>query len=212
MNDLYEDLGIAKDASDKEVKKAYKIKANKHHPDKGGDPDKFHAIALAYSVLSDSERRKQYDKNGTTQKERTPQAIAEEILFKWIDEIFDQEFTPKNILRELHDRIAKGTATVNHELKKINFKRARLEKLIGRVTRSVDHISEENFFESILDKKINDCSDRIERLEKDLVVSLVMKDLLKGFRDGGMDNFVTFNLGFGKNYATSKTCIDPSSC
>ena len=59
--DLYEILGITKDASAEEIKKAYRLKALKTHPDKGGDPEVFKSVSSAYSILSDPEKKKIYD-------------------------------------------------------------------------------------------------------------------------------------------------------
>mmetsp|Transcript_13748 Transcript_13748/g.23356 ORF Transcript_13748/g.23356 Transcript_13748/m.23356 type:complete len:415 (-) Transcript_13748:82-1326(-) len=63
-NKLYETLGVKKTADEKEIKKAYRKLAVKHHPDKGGDEQKFKEISAAYEVLSDSETRAKYDKYG----------------------------------------------------------------------------------------------------------------------------------------------------
>jgi DnaJ family protein C protein 9 len=62
--DLYEILGITKDASAEEIKKAYRLKALKTHPDKGGDPEVFKSVSSAYSILSDPEKKKIYDTCG----------------------------------------------------------------------------------------------------------------------------------------------------
>merc|ERR1719316_2616015 len=61
---FYKLLEVEKNASEAEIKKAYRKLAVKHHPDKGGDPEKFKEITRAYEVLSDSEKRAKYDKFG----------------------------------------------------------------------------------------------------------------------------------------------------
>lgn len=63
--DYYEILGVQKDASADEIKKAYRRLAVKHHPDKeGGDEAKFKEIGEAYDVLKDQQKRQRYDQFG----------------------------------------------------------------------------------------------------------------------------------------------------
>jgi molecular chaperone DnaJ len=62
--DYYEVLGITKGASQDEIKKAFHKLAHKYHPDKGGDEKKFKEINEAYQVLSDQNKRAQYDQFG----------------------------------------------------------------------------------------------------------------------------------------------------
>ncbi|KAF3627578.1 Chaperone protein dnaJ 3 [Capsicum annuum] len=57
-------LGVSKNATEDEIKKAYRKAAMKNHPDKGGDPEKFKELAQAYEVLSDSQKREIYDQYG----------------------------------------------------------------------------------------------------------------------------------------------------
>lgn len=67
--DYYDVLGVKKNASDDEIKKAYRALAKKYHPDKNkGNKDaenKFKEISEAYAVLSDGEKRAQYDRLGS---------------------------------------------------------------------------------------------------------------------------------------------------
>src|SRR3989344_3569241 len=67
MANYYDLLGVSKSASEDEIKRAFRKLAHKHHPDKGGgDEKKFKEINEAYQVLSNKEKRREYDQFGQT--------------------------------------------------------------------------------------------------------------------------------------------------
>jgi curved DNA-binding protein len=84
--DYYQILGVSKTASDDEIKKAYRKLAMKHHPDrnKGNkeSEEKFKNISEAYAVLSDKEKRKQYDTFGS---EGFQNKFSQEDIFRNFD-------------------------------------------------------------------------------------------------------------------------------
>lgn len=59
--DYYKILNVSKTASEAEIKKAYRKESLKHHPDKGGDEEKFKLCSEAYNVLTDENKRTRYD-------------------------------------------------------------------------------------------------------------------------------------------------------
>jgi molecular chaperone DnaJ len=59
--DHYQTLGVAKNATQDDIKKAYRRMAGIHHPDKGGDTAQFQKIQEAYETLSDPQKKQQYD-------------------------------------------------------------------------------------------------------------------------------------------------------
>lgn len=61
---MYEALGLTRDATDTDIKKAYRKLAMKNHPDKGGDPEAFKVVQNAYDVLSDPQKKANYDRFG----------------------------------------------------------------------------------------------------------------------------------------------------
>lgn len=94
--EYYERLGVDKDASQEEIKKAYRKKAKKYHPDSNSEEaseEKFKKINEAYQVLSDEEKRKKYDhfgKQGISdqyrQKARTDFSDFEDLFSQFFEE------------------------------------------------------------------------------------------------------------------------------
>jgi molecular chaperone DnaJ len=83
--DYYEVLGISKDASKEEIKKAYKKFAKQYHPDLNkdhGDGEKFKEISEAYAVLSDQTKKQQYDQFG---HDKFDQRFSQEDIFRGAD-------------------------------------------------------------------------------------------------------------------------------
>eukprot|EP01063_Lacrimia_lanifica_P011827 TRINITY_DN18510_c0_g1_i1.p1 TRINITY_DN18510_c0_g1~~TRINITY_DN18510_c0_g1_i1.p1 ORF type:complete len:592 (+),score=154.50 TRINITY_DN18510_c0_g1_i1:83-1858(+) len=60
MATLFDVLGVARTATDREIKKAYKEQALRHHPDKGGDAEVFKKVSEAYDILADEDHRESY--------------------------------------------------------------------------------------------------------------------------------------------------------
>ena len=65
MADYYDILGVSRDASAKDLKTAFRKLAAKHHPDAGGDAEKFKEINEAYNTLKDPQKKQMYDQYGT---------------------------------------------------------------------------------------------------------------------------------------------------
>jgi curved DNA-binding protein len=86
MKDYYEVLGVSKNAGQDEIKKAYRKLAVKYHPDKNPDDkqaeERFKEVSEAYAVLSDPEKRKQYDMFGA---EGFQQRYSQEDIFRGFD-------------------------------------------------------------------------------------------------------------------------------
>jgi DnaJ-class molecular chaperone len=178
-DDLYNDLGVSKDADAKEIKKAYRSESQKHHPDKGGDPEKFHSIALAYQVLSDPSRRKEYDETGSTEKKRGPEIAAEQVIYTWLNEILEQDSMPNDIVLELTDRIESGRTQLTKAKNQTQYRLKKFNRLLGRVSGG----DQDNMVDNALKKKITDCEKQLEDIEEQFKVSECMTTMLEGYED-----------------------------
>ena len=95
--DYYEVLGVGKDASEAEIKKAYRKLARKYHPDVNKDDpnaaDKFKEATEAYEVLSDAQKRAQYDQMGHAAFDQFGPGQGFDFSdFGGFDDIFDMMF------------------------------------------------------------------------------------------------------------------------
>lgn len=94
MSDLYELLGVARDASTAEIKKAYRLRAREHHPDAGGDEELFKEIGRAHEVLVDPQKRARYDRFGDdgSSRARGGGAGADPFGFGGLGDVLDAFF------------------------------------------------------------------------------------------------------------------------
>jgi curved DNA-binding protein CbpA len=80
VSDPYDVLGVARDADTATIKRAYRKRAQRTHPDReGGDEEAFAAAASAYALLSDPKRRLRYDRTGEEKVEVGEQQILQEM-------------------------------------------------------------------------------------------------------------------------------------
>jgi len=154
--DAYEVLGITEEATQSEVKKAYRKMSVSHHPDKGGDPKLFEQIRMAYEILQSDDNRSYYDLGGpllvknieTAFKEyegQEAQAMAQ----------LDQQ-VPKN-----HPMRAQAEAQIKAQIKsKEQIKPEILQKMRNDDIEVEVEVELEDIFQGVADKEIT--FDRLE--------------------------------------------------
>jgi len=118
MKDYYKILGVSKNSSPEEIKQAYYKLAHKYHPDKGGDGRKFKEINEAYQVLSNPEKKKQYDVYG-----RVFEGVGTEpgFDFQWFwgrPDFGFEEFDLGDLREVVEDMFGFGTPRKRKDLKK----------------------------------------------------------------------------------------------
>lgn len=135
--DHYDTLGVPRDASAAEIKKAYRKKAKDAHPDrKGGDNTEMVAINRAKDTLLDDEKRKRYDETGTDDPKPPLQQMAEALIASGFDQVFDSDGELAghiNIVQSLLTAFGKELAQAEIEIKKAVVYLERLERKAKRV-------------------------------------------------------------------------------
>jgi len=133
--DYYSILGVERTATSDEIRSAYKKLAKEHHPDLGGDPEQFKRINQAYSVLSDSKNRSNYDKPSESNYTFTSKDSDE--FNNFFKDIFgfgtgfhhSQYSTPKN--RNLQATVAVELADIFvPQRRTLHLKTGRSEKIV----------------------------------------------------------------------------------
>lgn len=175
---LYEILGCETTATQEEIKKAYKVKAMKYHPDRGGDIDRFKALQQAYEILSDEQSREHYDTTGKIGKTQpydpTGDAIA--VFSKVVErysnaisttDLIDAAIVEVRVIKQAHSFNIQG---IEHE---ITLK----QNLIDRITRKEGH----NFIAATLQASIVALTEQKEQLEDTLVKLDKVRDVLETF-------------------------------
>lgn len=170
---LYDDLGVSKDATEKQIKNAYRKAAQKHHPDRpGGDQDIFHKIQKAYDVLGSPDSREHYDKTGKTEKPSTEREAYQRAasLFAFL---IDDGSIEINFVNEAKDFIKKEIANIKKEIVKTKHNLKKYERLAGRVKSSSD-----NIFQSVIDSKISETKLALETLNREIEIDNIVLNLV----------------------------------
>ncbi len=162
----YEVLGLTKEATQDQIKSAYRKAALKHHPDKATPETKdeahvkFQEVAFAYAILSDERRRKRYDTTG-----RTEESLEDDDDFNWVD--FYREQFASVVTTEKIDNFALGYKGSDEEREHILAAYEKWEGSIGKIYASVmlsDVLEDDERFRGIIDAAID--SGEVEGYEK----------------------------------------------
>jgi curved DNA-binding protein CbpA len=131
----YDELGVSRDATNEEIRAAFRRKAKEHHPDRGGDPEKMSAANRAYETLISPDRRLTYDRTGDDRPPQTDNAAQQLVLatiLEWMasatnsgDLITDVSARFDSDDRATRDQIDAGNKHLDRlrkRLKKLKFK------------------------------------------------------------------------------------------
>jgi len=173
---LYEDLAIDEKATPDQIKKAYRQKAKKTHPDNGGKSDEFRTIARAYNILSDDEKRKRYDngENPDRINQNTHEQNVLSIVFGIFNNIVDQniDLTYNNLFD-----LMRQTLQANEEKAKAdkNKNQKNIERY-NNILRRIKKKDQSELFIQLLDDKIKGCNAIIIQIDEHIHV---LEDALK---------------------------------
>lgn len=175
MKTHYDTLGVKKDASQAEIKKAFKKKASQHHPDKvTGSDEAMAMVNVAYEILKDPNRRKHYNETGS---ERPILSMEQEIRNNMFQMFTDLLEAPGDIVELCKVNI---TGNIERTEDKIIEKKGKIKYLKIRRKDVKTKKGKDNYFHSIVDARLADHKRQIEQL----------KETIKMFR--GMEAAIVF--------------------
>lgn len=144
----YETLGVGKDASPDEIKRAYRLCSSKAHPDKGGSDAEQQAVNQAYAVLSDAERRKTYDETGSDGGAPDPDADATAALIDLFTEGID--CVDGDLVDFVRDQLSNAVAEGESRIRKNKDAIGRLQRQRSKVKTKAGP----NLVHQIIDAKV----------------------------------------------------------
>ncbi|KRB51285.1 molecular chaperone DnaJ [Rhizobium sp. Root708] len=136
MTNPYEILGVRRDASDDQIKAAYRRRAKATHPDSGGDPAAFGRVQKAYELLLDPVRRKVFDDTGYDVELADPvdlQALI--VIEKLVNELTLDEREPGSF-----DPLARMRSDLSEEMRKARFSKRELERHAARIEHHLERL------------------------------------------------------------------------
>lgn len=178
MKCLYKILGIARTATAEEIKAAYRRLSMEHHPDRGGDAEKFREITEAYQVLGDMKRRQSYDECGcVADVVGRAMSMLEEIFEHMVDSVeADTRINFKEVAAEC---VCKELEEAEKARKRAILDLSKYEALRGRL-----RVKEgDNIFEVVLDRKEGKLRERLVALNTGIEVCKAATGMLENYED-----------------------------
>jgi curved DNA-binding protein CbpA len=136
MNELYNTLGVDKDASAEDIKKSYRKLAVENHPDKeGGNSEKMKEVTSAYNILKDPAKRERYDNTGETNSEESFESRFRTMLNNVFGAIIDTEKDVEgtDLVDILRGELKNQERLQRDSLTSLRLEIERLEKVLSRI-------------------------------------------------------------------------------
>lgn len=173
----YKELGVPQNASDEEIRAAYRRKAKGAHPDKGGDAAKMTQVNRAYETLISPQRRLTYDRTGQDRPPQTDNA-AQQFVMGIVMEWLQSETNSGDLIRDCTLRLDNETRQVNGQIEtgtKI------MQRLTTRLKKLKYRGEGPNFMRVVALEKIGAVSHEVERLKDKAAMFGKAREVLKTY-------------------------------
>lgn len=203
IDNLYEVLGVKKEATLDDIKKSFKKKAQKLHPDKNKDNDsdenieeEFKQLQKAYHVLKDPTRRSNYDDTGEVVQQKSIEQEGWQCVCQIYSSILDRSnFVPFDFVKDINHSIQASKMQTRGMLSSCNSDCKKIQNLIDN-TEGSEHLL------NILDQKMKAVLSKKNQCERTLEVLDMAKTLIDGCEYTGIIPSVTSTNSFTNNSTT----------
>lgn len=178
----YIELDIPIDATDEEIKIRFRSLAQIHHPDKGGDEQIFVRIKLAYEILIDPIRRKEFDLLGESSEDLTLRNTALEHISQMVSRLVPN-LNPEtdDLIVQMQDEVLKIKTDMYHN---INLCHVHLEHLKQVLRRVNSKTKRKNLILELVEKQIEGRKNDLAGFEKNLKICDLILEILKDYYFG----------------------------
>ncbi len=191
----YEILDIDPSANLDDIKKAYRKLSMTHHPDKGGDEEKFMEINLAYRVLSDPQKRKMYDTEGIIVDE-SPEHVHNivksrlaGILESWLENMM------KGMRISMKDFFESNINDAMNQIKQNNARMKASATQFKDIRKRVSCKSDGNIIHGLIDKKLEMIEKSIKQNENEKIIMEGLKIAVTDYNCEEEQQEVTISFG-----------------
>ena len=169
--DLYKELGVSPDCTSEELKHAYRTLAQIHHPDKGGDEETFKRIKMSYEILSDPDKRANYDATGSFEQSHDINAeVLNELASLTMHFINKMDPINDDLIMMMKGDIIEGLKRVHNEISEITKQINKFEIIIVRIKSRKK--------ENMLQKFTQNHIDNLKRARKNMERRIELLDLM----------------------------------
>lgn len=170
----YEVLGVDKGAKPEEVKKAYRRKAERAHPDKGGSDEEMAEVNQAYEVLSNPERRQLYDSTGADRARPFDEEVRNVVLGAFAD----------GLNKDAPDCLAHARDLIEKQRRQIEAARreaVNAQKKYAARREKISTKGDVNLFHLIIDRQLEQIAQSIGAMDREEEKFKAALELLKGY-------------------------------
>jgi curved DNA-binding protein CbpA len=194
LEEMLKILGVKKTATKEQIKKAYRKKSKKLHPDAGGSPEEFAKLNRAYEILMDDFKRAKYENgfNPIGDIEKEANAFLFETFQNSIGDKLIDIFGTSKVLPHVEKKIENGILQYQKEIHDAQLERKRFEKIKDCVLVKNDI---ENFYKDMVNKNIELNNSKIQFAKFKMDILNKAKEILKNYYEPHSDpTTAVFNL------------------